>query len=96
MAILLSKLWDWQWASSELWCGQCGERAGIFSGMGGVSRGLCTVQVRSLLLRLSQILVSLAEGMVLLEALPEGWGMYLLPSAAVALAVGFPGDFWWG
>lgn len=43
-------------------------------GWGGGSRELYTVQVRSLLLQLSQILVSFAEGMVLLEASPGGLG----------------------
>lgn len=52
-----------------------GETAEIFpDGMRGVSRGLYTVRVRSLPLQLSQILVSLAEGMVLLEASPGGLG----------------------
>lgn len=87
---------DWQWASSELWCGQCTERAGIFpDGVGPVGSRLCTVQVRSLPLQPSQILVSLAEGMGVLEASPVGC-MCLLPSPAVARAVGFRGGLWWG
>lgn len=59
--------------------------------MGGVSRRIYSVQVRSLPLRLSHTVILQADGRVLLEASHGGLGMYLPShSPMVALAVNFP------